>query len=248
MIPHNGFDDIIEEITGADVVPLVHLIGGKSNVSEFKIAEKMGITVNKVRNMLYRLDAYSLVNSDRKKDKKKGWYVYFWTLDLIKLRTLAVKIKRNRINVISERMKKEESSEFFNCPDKHIRVNLENAMEYKFKCPECDLPLVREDGDKIRNSLKKQIEKLKQEIELLEKLEIKPVAERKIVRTAKKTMKKKIIKIPASGKIAKKKGINEIKQISKTAKKKPASKKVVDANKKISIREKAINVFRKRKR
>ena len=73
--------DLVEEIAGKDVIELVELIKGKEHVSEFKIADKLGVTVNQVRNMLYRLYSYNLVSFIRKKDKKKGWYIYYWTFD-----------------------------------------------------------------------------------------------------------------------------------------------------------------------
>ncbi len=190
MIPDNVFNDVIEEIAGHDIINLVNAIKGKSNVSEFKIADKLKVSVNKVRNMLYRLDAYSLVDSARKKDKKKGWYVYYWTLDLIKLRDLAVRIKKNKINLMKERIVKEEQVEFFICPDKHIRISLENAMEYNFRCPECDLQLQREDNTKVINSLKKQIEKLSQEVQLLKSLDIKHIVEKKLTKVKKKSKKR----------------------------------------------------------
>jgi len=186
MIPDNILDEIIRELTDKDVVPVVQLIKGRSHVSEVKIAEKLELTVNHVRNVLYRLGAHNLVDFTRKKDKKKGWYVYYWTLDMVKLRDLAVKIKMGVVMKLKERLTKEKEGEFFNCPDKHIRANLENAMEYNFRCPECDLPLVKEDNVRTINSIQRQIEILKKEIELLQNLEIKPIAERKLTRIVKK--------------------------------------------------------------
>ena len=214
MIPETIFDDLIEEIAGRDVIPLVQLMKGKSLVSEFKLAEKLDMSVNHVRNFLYKLDAFNLVDSARKKDKKKGWYVYYWTLDMIRLRGLAVKTKKDRITSMSERIGREEGGEFFVCPDKHVRMNLEHAMEYQFRCQECDLPLEREDNKRVVNSLKKQIEKLTREVQLLESLQIKPIVERKLTRTSddsdKKT-KKKIVKkkVKKKQKKAKKKILKE---------------------------------------
>ncbi len=43
MLPEKILNELIEETAGSDILPLVNLIKGKSNVSEFKIAEKLGI-------------------------------------------------------------------------------------------------------------------------------------------------------------------------------------------------------------
>ena len=220
MIPDEILNEIIRDLVGDDVVPLVQLIKEKENVSEFKLADKLNTTVNHVRNMLYRLDEYSLVESTRKKDKKKGWYVYFWTLDLYKLKDLTIKRKKDLLVKLKERIKREETGDFFNCPDKHIRVSLENAMEYAFKCPECDLNLQREDNQKLLNSLNKQIEKNTQDINLLESLDIKPLTEKKPKEKKEKKTKKKPQK-----KVLKKPKIKKpTKKIEKTVKKKSKKK------------------------
>lgn len=223
MIPDNIFNDVIEEIAGHDVISLVDLIKGKSNVSEFKIAEKLDITVNKVRNMLYRLDAYTLVEFTRKKDTKKGWYVYFWTLDLRKLRDLAVKRKNERIVLLKERIAREGEGEYFICPDKHVRMNLENAMEFKFRCQECDLPLVREDNQKVVASLDRQIERLAKDVETLQGLEIKPIAERKVVKPVQRR-KKRVVK---KKKLAKKKKIVKRKSYKKIMRKPRKKERII---------------------
>ena len=194
MDPEKILSDVVRDLTGDDVMELVALIKGKSHVSEFKIAEKLDFTVNHVRNMFYRLEAHSLVDFVRKKDKKKGWYVYFWTLDMIKLRDLAVHKKGEMVSKLRGRLRKEKVGEFFNCPDKHIRVNLENAMEYNFRCPECNLQLKREENKKVISSIMKQMEKLTEEVKILKSLEIKPVVERKLTRERKKEVEKKVKK------------------------------------------------------
>ncbi|MEK6934742.1 MAG: hypothetical protein AABW46_02590 [Nanoarchaeota archaeon] len=184
--PDKILNGVIEEIAGADIVPLVALIMGKSHVSEFKIAENLGITINHTRNMLYRLNEHNLVDFARKKDKKKGWYVYYWTLDMFELRDLAVRMKKDVLNKIKNRLANEKEGTYFMCPDKHIRTNLETAMEYEFRCPECDRALEKEDNVKTIENMKKMIERLEQEIATLLGLEIKPVKERKLIREPRK--------------------------------------------------------------
>src|SRR3989338_9156756 len=72
-----SLEDLVITIVGEDVLPLVRILWGKNNISEFKIAEMLNVTVNQVRNMLYRLNEQNLVDFIRKKDKKKSWYIYY---------------------------------------------------------------------------------------------------------------------------------------------------------------------------
>ena len=188
-------NEVVEEIAGNDIVPLVELIKNRSNVSEFKIAEKLNITVNHVRNMLYRLNNYNLVYFTRKKDKKKGWYVYYWTLNMLELRNLSIRLKTEMLNKIKNKLANEESGVYFICPDKHVRANHETAMEYEFKCPECDQHLLNENNTKTKQNMEKLINRLNEEIHLLQAMEIKLVKERKLTRVVKKKKEQKIKKL-----------------------------------------------------
>ncbi|MBW2978857.1 hypothetical protein KY304_01975, partial [Candidatus Woesearchaeota archaeon] len=55
-------DDIICQVAGEDVLPLVKVLKNKKNVSEFKIAESIKKEINLTRNMLYRLYDHNLVS------------------------------------------------------------------------------------------------------------------------------------------------------------------------------------------
>ena len=74
-------ETVVGDVVGADVISLVRSLKNKKNVSEFKIAETLKQEVNITRNMLYRLYDANLVTFIRKKDKVKGWYIYYWTFN-----------------------------------------------------------------------------------------------------------------------------------------------------------------------
>src|SRR3989338_9410775 len=97
-------EEVVKSVAGNDVIPLVDLIKNKKNVSEFKIAETLGVTVNVVRNMLYRLYHKNLVSFVRKKDKKKGWYIYYWTFNAKRVKFLADGLKKERIEKLKGRL------------------------------------------------------------------------------------------------------------------------------------------------
>jgi len=76
--------DISQLVAGKNTSPIVDLLFDKKNVNEFLIAKKLGLTINQTRNMLYKLSDEGLVSFVRKKDKKKGWYTYFWKIEILK--------------------------------------------------------------------------------------------------------------------------------------------------------------------
>ena len=55
-------EEVVSEVAGEDVVPLVKALKNRKNVSEFKLAENIKEEVNRTRNMLYRLYDANLVS------------------------------------------------------------------------------------------------------------------------------------------------------------------------------------------
>jgi len=161
VLSKEALKELVTEIANEETFKIVELIKGKQDVSEFLIAEKLDFTVNSVRNMLYRLQEHNLVSSIRKKDKEKGWYVYYWTFDFKKAEDLYLNRKKQRIDSIKRRLKEEDTSNFFVCKKKcDIRMKFEEALEQNFKCPECGNVLIEEKDKKVKNTLLKELESL----------------------------------------------------------------------------------------
>lgn len=155
-------EEVITEVAGKDVIPLVMVLKNKKNVSEFKLAEDIKKEINATRNMLYRLYDYNLVSFTRKKDKKKGWYIYYWTFDLKRARYLIQDLKEKRLVGLKKKLEREQQGQFFSCETKCIRLDFDQAMNFEFKCPECGQLISEED-------MTKEIAKIEIEIVELEK-------------------------------------------------------------------------------
>ena len=156
--------EVIREVAGQDVLPLVKALKNKKNVSEFKLASAIKQEINTTRNMLYRLYDQHLVTFIRKKDKKKGWYIYYWTFNPKRIKELARNIRKAKIERLKERLEREKSTNFFSCPNKCIRLDFDQATEFEYKCPECGEILQQEDNSGIIADLQKDITKLEKEL------------------------------------------------------------------------------------
>ncbi|MFH1642977.1 MAG: hypothetical protein ABIC04_08845 [Nanoarchaeota archaeon] len=157
-------EETIEKITGKDVVPLVKVLKNKKDVSEFKLAKDIKKNINETRNMLYRLYNQNLVSSTRKKDKNKGWYIYYWTLNLNRMRYLAKKSKEVYMTKLMARLEREKNLDYYSCMSKCTRLEFETATEGNFKCPECGGLLHQNDSNEFINKLEKEIKELKLKI------------------------------------------------------------------------------------
>ncbi|MFH0798276.1 MAG: hypothetical protein V1906_02595, partial [Candidatus Woesearchaeota archaeon] len=140
------------------------------------LAEDLNITVNQIRNMLYRLHKHNLVSFIRKKDKKKGWYIYYWTLDLKNTKGALQNFKRDQLEDFKGRLEKEEAGVFYVCPNKCRRYHMEQAMEVDFRCQECGELVREQDNARTIVNLKDRINELEVEVANTEAFEEKRFA------------------------------------------------------------------------
>ena len=157
-------EDVVKDVAGEDVLPLVRILKNKKNVSEFKLAEKINQDVNITRNMLYRLYHANLVSFIRRKDKKKGWYIYYWTFKLKMIKFLALNLKKQKLERLKERLEREKGGQFFICKTKCMRLNFEQAVDFEFKCPECGQLMEMEDNLERIKKTEDDIKHLEKEI------------------------------------------------------------------------------------
>lgn len=170
-------EDVVAEVAGRDVVPLVRALKQRSNVSEFTLAEAIKCEINATRNMLYRLQENNLVTFTRKKDKKKGWYIYYWTFNSPRVKELLMNLKKAKLDKLQERLNREKATQFYVCYQQErledgttkrgaisMRLDFDTAVSYGFRCPESGQLLELEDNaDRIRQ-LEQEIETIKKEI------------------------------------------------------------------------------------
>jgi len=154
-------EETIGEVAGSDVIPLVMYLKNKKNVSEFKLAEHLTQEINTTRNMLYRVLKANLVTFNRKKDKQKGWYIYYWTFNLKRLKYVYDDVKKQKLERYQQRLSREEDGYFFVCPNSCMRVDFEQATGFEFKCPECGDLMLEQDNSKLKKELTKKIAELK---------------------------------------------------------------------------------------
>ena len=114
--------------------------------------------------MLYRLYKSNLVSFSRKKDKQKGWYIYYWSFNPKNVGYLFMKHKTETVKRLRERIKREKNNIFFMCGDRCIRFNFDQGINFNFKCPECGDLMTQENNFPTIKELEKKISVLDKEI------------------------------------------------------------------------------------
>lgn len=219
--------EVVTSVAGEDTIPLIFAIKDKKNVSEFKIAEMLKEQINITRNMLYRLLDQNLVNFIRKKDRQKGWYIYYWTFNPKEIRFLTIKLQKQRLMGLNERLAREQSAQFFNCPQGCMRLDFERAMNFEFKCPECGSIIEQYDNSKEVEDIKKKIVEIEDFLKV--ELALLPIKESETVEPQRKIAKKKIVKKVKKKLLKKKtqpKKVKKKKQVKKPTKKKVTKKAI----------------------
>lgn len=218
-------------IAGKPAEDLVDLLDTKKYVNEFIIAKKLDLTINQTRNVLYKISDHGLVSSIRKKDKKKGWYTYFWKIEVLK----ALEFLRNslikRRESYEHQLKSRETKRFYVCDRCHIELSEENAMLYDFTCNECGDLLALKDNTKLVNEIRKNIDRLNKELSLIDN-EIEKeeqVIEKKRVKVIKKLEREHTAMLKKRreerAKVRAKKGGKKTTKVIKKTPKKSAKKK-----------------------
>ncbi len=228
----NFLKEVISIVVGKNSEQVAELLNSKKHVNEFVIAKKLDITINQARNILYKLSDFGLVSSIRKKDKKKGWYTYFWRLEVLKALEFLREEKLKRINQLNSQVNSRETKEFYICNRCNIELNEETALLHDFTCNECGEIFSRKDNTKMLRDLKKTLEKLSSELvfinqeidkekEKFEKIKLKQNNKEKLEKAEKRAKNRKIAKA-ARDKLKKS---SSKKKTPKTAKTKKAKAK-----------------------
>jgi len=251
-------DEVVTKILGESGLALVALLKQKENISEFDLAKKLKLDIKVVRKMLYLLYNHNLVSFTRKKDKQKGWYIYYWTLITEGLKFAYLKRQRTLLERLEYTLDQEKRQLFFSCPSECVRLDFDDSMDFEFHCPECGKLLEQDDNEERIKGIEKKLEFVRSEIEAAEqmrkirrtKLRVEAkkkevVAKKKIVKkkapTKKKVAKKKVVKKKATKKKTIKKKVTKGKVTKKKAvKKKVAKKKTRAVAKKRVVKKKKV--------
>ena len=163
-IPAKRVYAIISELVNDLAVEIIKQLTNRSNVSEFKLADELGLEINIVRNHLYKLYDLNLVSFKRKKDQKKGWYIHYWSFNKSQVKYLIINYLKGKIDRIEDRLHRETTGQYFMCSNNCIRFSFDQSTEFEFKCPECGELLNLQDNSKTVENLENQLKEYQKEL------------------------------------------------------------------------------------
>jgi|SRR3989344_70852 len=231
-MPIKFLKEVVFHVVGKPSEDIVNHLDGNKYINEFLIAKKINLTVNQVRNILYKLSDQGVVSFIKKKDKRKGWYTFFWKIEVLKALELLENILHKRITEMHHQIKSRETKLFYICSRCNIEFNEETALTHNFTCPECGGVFDVKDSAQVVKEYKKNLNRLESELKevnvevnkervRIEKIQIrkdkKEAKQKKAARKAKrKATEKARSKIKPPKKLSKKKAKYKPKKKSKS--------------------------------
>jgi transcription factor E len=161
----NLLKKIVEKTAGLPAVRIVDLLFDKKDINEFLIAKKLELTINQTRNLLYRLSHLGILSSIRKKDKRKGWYIYFWTFNVLRSLEVLEESLVQEINLLKQELATRQQKRSYKCKICGREVNEEVALLSNFLCHECGEVFELADNRQAIEDVLKSIAKIEKELE-----------------------------------------------------------------------------------
>lgn len=154
--------EVVKAMAGEEGLKLAKMLINQRNLSEFKMAKKARLDIQKVRNALYKLHSSNLADYTMVKDSKSGVYVSYWTFNKAMAKNLFSRISQERLQRFRERLNEESSNAncFFICPASCTRADFTAAVQHSFRCLECGQLLAQEDNTKTINYLREKIREM----------------------------------------------------------------------------------------
>jgi len=153
--------EMAETLTGPAGRKIVELLAIRNEMTDDEIAKILDAPINEVRIILHKLFDARLLKYRRERDKKIGWYVYFWRITDENAEIIYKQRKRKVLEKLKKRLIYETQNTFYACSNRDIpRLTFDDAFNNMFKCPVCGAILEPYDNSEIIIVLKNIIEKI----------------------------------------------------------------------------------------
>ncbi|MBN1160312.1 MAG: hypothetical protein JXA43_03760 [Candidatus Diapherotrites archaeon] len=156
IIGRPRIQEIISAIGGRNAIDLLELmITEKKGAIDEVYAEKLSLKITEIRTILNRLHYRGLVEYQKTRDEKSGWYTYTWGIKKVEIANLLKKKLQEELEKYQEKLQANESYMMFSCSNDCHKVPFEIAAEYEFRCPDCTEEMKSldeaEEAEKIRD-------------------------------------------------------------------------------------------------
>ncbi len=149
----------LNKLVGEDGLRIVENIP-REEITDERLAEMTGISLNTVRRTLYLLYEHRLAVYRRKRDPDSGWLTYLWQLCPENFDKALQSEAKRLVRKLEERLDYEKNNIFYACTDGCARFIFDEASEANFICPFCQSALEYMENAKVVETIERQINDL----------------------------------------------------------------------------------------
>lgn len=150
----------LNKLVGEEGLRIVECIPGEE-ITDERLAELTGISLNTVRRTLYLLYEHRLAIYRRKRDPDSGWLTYLWQLCPENFDKALESEAKRLLRKLDERLVYEKENIFYACTEGCARFIFDEASEANFVCPFCQGSLEFMENAKVVETIEKQMKELK---------------------------------------------------------------------------------------
>jgi transcription initiation factor TFIIE subunit alpha len=132
----------------------------EEEITDERLAEITGISLNTVRRTLYLLYEHRLAIYRRKRDPDSGWLTYLWQICPENFDKALESEAKRLLRKLDERLGYERENIFYACTEGCARFVFDEASEANFTCPFCQGNLEYMENSKIVETIERQIKGL----------------------------------------------------------------------------------------
>lgn len=125
-----------QEVSGERGLHVAQTLG--DGATDEKIEKKTKLKVAEIRSTLNQLHQHGIVEYTREKNMSNGWFTYTWKINPDRAMRNLLTAKKREHEKLRAKMASEETVLFYKCRKACTRLDFEKAMEYSFRCPECN--------------------------------------------------------------------------------------------------------------
>lgn len=122
------------------------------------VAENLKTKATIVRTLLNDLHENGLVEYQRTKNKKTGWYTYLWVRRDDKLVEYVQGYLKCQLDELNNQLNSETNTVTFEC--NCMRVPYATAMDANFMCPSCDSSFAESDNSQVIDELVAEVSRI----------------------------------------------------------------------------------------
>lgn len=158
-------DEIVSKvarmIAGEEAVNIVLFLKKTGKATNDQILAEIGMPLNDIRKILFKLYNYSIVQCDRLRDKETRWFIFNWRFQPDQIEGFIKNMKKRVLGILKIRLEYEEKNEFYYCGTQECnKFTFEESMERVFRCPVCGKPLQHYDNSEVVKFLRDRTEKI----------------------------------------------------------------------------------------